>query len=73
MLVRNRNSAIPQSQFFLISATSSPLFRASFPQFSAHFWPWNPVDFGEKKIGGKKSSATVPLRQDFGFQRNRQF
>jgi hypothetical protein len=24
MLLRNRNSAIPQSQFFLMSATSSP-------------------------------------------------
>jgi hypothetical protein len=26
-----------------------------------------------KKIGGKKYHATVPLRQVFGFQRNRQF
>ncbi len=27
----------------------------------------------ERKIGGQKSRATVPLRQVFGFQRNRQF
>jgi hypothetical protein len=26
-----------------------------------------------KKIRGKESCATVPLRQDFGFQRTRQF
>jgi hypothetical protein len=65
MLLRNRNSAIPQSQFFLMSVTC--------PQFSAYFWLWNAVGVHEKKIGGKKSRATVPLRQVFGFQRNRQF
>jgi hypothetical protein len=30
MLLRNRNSAIPPSQFFLKSATSSPQFLADF-------------------------------------------
>jgi hypothetical protein len=77
MLLRNRNSAIPQLQYFLMSATSSPQLqvrnlRASFPQFLAYFWSWNPVGVLEKKIGGNKSCATVPLRQVFGFQRNRQ-
>jgi hypothetical protein len=36
MLLRNRKSAIPQSQFFLKFA--------AWPQFLAYFWPWNPVD-----------------------------
>ncbi len=73
MLLRNRNSAIPQSQFFFESATSIRNLRASLPQCSAHFWPWNPVDSWRKKIGDKKSRATVPLRQVFCFQRNREF
>jgi hypothetical protein len=34
-------TAIPQSQFFPKSATSSPNLRPSLPQFSAFFWPWS--------------------------------
>jgi hypothetical protein len=49
MLLRNHNSAIPQSQFFLMSATSSPQLESFFPQFSAYFLPWNPVGVHEKK------------------------
>jgi hypothetical protein len=79
--------AIPQLLKKCCSATATPQFRnrnfvwspqlqvrnlrASLPQFLANFWPWNPVD-SWKKIGGKKSRATVPLRQVFCFQRNRQ-
>ncbi len=73
MLLRNRNSAIPQSQFFLMSATSS-LQLESF--ISAIFGIFLAVESGWGsflKIGGKKSHATVPLRQVSGFQRNRQF
>jgi hypothetical protein len=39
-----RNSAIPQSQFFLTSATSSPQLESLLSQFLAYFWLWNPVD-----------------------------
>jgi hypothetical protein len=45
MLLHNRNSAFPQSQFF----SDVRNLRASFPQFSAYFWPWNPVGVHEKK------------------------
>jgi hypothetical protein len=67
MLLRNRNSAIPQSQFFLKSATcfNSAIFGIFFAMESGRFM--------EKKIGGKKSCATVPLRQVFGIERNRVF
>ncbi len=44
MLLRNRNSAIPQSQFFWSPQVQVRNLRTSLPQFSAHFWPWNPVD-----------------------------
>jgi hypothetical protein len=70
---RNRNRAIRQPQFFLKSATSSPQLE-SFT--SATFGIFLAVESGrlmKKKIGGKKSHATVPLRQIFGFQRNRRF
>jgi hypothetical protein len=40
MLLCNRNSAIPQSQFF----SEVRNLRASLPLFSAFFWLWNPVD-----------------------------
>jgi hypothetical protein len=73
MLLRNRNSAIPQSQFFLKSAISSPQLE-SFN--SAIFGIFLAVESGEihgEKIGGQKSHATVPLRQVFAFWRNRGF
>jgi hypothetical protein len=103
MMLRNHNSAIPQSQFFLKSATSSPqlegftsaisdIFLAAewlvdkylfFPQdFRPQFISWTLPVCGyesgirlihEKKIGGKKSHATVPLKQVFSFHTNRQF
>jgi hypothetical protein len=70
MLFRNSNSAILQSQFFLKSSTSS-LQLDSFT--SAFFGIFLAVKSGRfmKKIGGKKSRAIVPLRQVFGFHRNR--
>jgi hypothetical protein len=72
MLLRNRNSAIPQSQFSLLSATSNPQLE-SFT--SAIFGIFLAVESGRfmKKIRGKKSRATVPLMQVFVFQRNRKF
>jgi hypothetical protein len=70
------------------SATATPQFhnRNFFwsPQFKSATWELQFCNFwyifgrgirsidGEK-IGGKKSRATVPLRQVFGFQRNRGF
>jgi hypothetical protein len=45
MLLRNRNSAIA-----IFSDVRN--LRASFPQFSAYFWPWNPVG-----VHGKKSEV----------------
>ncbi len=68
-------TATPQfcnRNFFWCLQLQAHYLRASFRQFSAYFWPWNPVGVHEK-IRGKKSCATVPLRQVFGFQRNRQF
>jgi hypothetical protein len=62
---RNRN-------FFWSPQLQVRNLRASLPQFLAHFWPRNPVD-SRKKILEVKSHATVPLRQVFCFQRNRQF
>jgi hypothetical protein len=45
MLLRNRNSAIPQLQFFLKPAMSSPQLEsftsAIFGIFLAYFWPWS--------------------------------
>ncbi len=74
MLLRNRNSAIPQSQFFLISTTSSPQLESFISTIFGIFLAVE-SDWGswKKKIGVTKSRATVPLRQVFGFQRNRQF
>jgi hypothetical protein len=85
----NLKEALPQTQFrnFLktcCSATATPQFRnRNFfwsPQLgsynSAFFGIVLDVEFGqfiEKKIGGKKSRATVPLRQVLGFQRNAGF
>ncbi len=74
MLLRNRNSAIPQSQFFMKSATSSPQLE-SFN--SAIFGTFSAVEFG--RFMRKKSEVknlvllSVLLRQVFGFQRNRGF
>jgi hypothetical protein len=66
-------TAIPKLQFFLKSATSSPQLE-SFT--SAIFSIFLAVEFGrfmKTKIGSKKSHATVPLRQVFGFQGNKHF
>jgi hypothetical protein len=77
MLLRNQNSAIPQSQFFLKSATLSQqlgsLNSATWELTFRNFW--HIFDRGirsihGKKIGGQKSRAG-PVRQVFGFQRNR--
>ena len=38
MLLRNRNSAIPQSQFFLMSATSSPQLESFISAIFGTFW-----------------------------------
>ncbi len=73
MLLRNRNSAIPQSQFFLKSATSSPQLGSFNSAIFGLFLAVGSGRFMEKQSGGIKSLATVPLRQDFGFQRNRGF
>ncbi len=61
-------TAIPQSQFLggpQLKSFASAIFSAFLAVKSGRFM--------KKKIGGKKSCATVPLRQVFGFQRNRQF
>jgi hypothetical protein len=73
MLLRNRKSATPQSQFFLMYATSSPQLYVElhFRNFR-HIFSRGIRSIHERKIRGKKSRATVPLRQVFGFQRNRQ-
>jgi hypothetical protein len=66
-------TATPQLQFFLKSATSSPELESF---ISAIFGTFSAVESGRfmgKKIRGKKSQATVPLRQVFSFQRNRGF
>ncbi len=87
MSLRNRISAIPQSQFFLKSATSSPQLKSFTSAIFSRFLAWSSFklfiflppgvfcywedfkgtvaqDFQiQKKIGGQKSRATVPLRQ----------
>jgi hypothetical protein len=73
MLLRNRTSAIPQSQFFLCPQLQVRNLRASFPQFLAYFWPWNLVGVHENKSEVKKSRATVPLRQVFVFRETEKY
>jgi hypothetical protein len=73
MLLCNRNSAIPQSQFFLKSATSNPQLESFHSAIFGIFLAVELVDSWRKKIGGQKSHSTVPLRQVFCFQRNEGF
>jgi hypothetical protein len=73
MLLRNRNTAIPQSEFFLKSATSSPQLE-SFN--SVIFGIFSAVESGqimEKKSEVKNLMLLSLLRQVFAFQRNRGF
>jgi hypothetical protein len=63
MLFRNRNSAIPQSQFFQKSATSSPQLESFNSEIFGTFSAVESGRFMGEKIRGKKSHATVPLRQ----------
>jgi hypothetical protein len=59
-------TAFPQSQFFpQLGSFNSAIFGIFLAVGSGRFM--------EKKSGGKKSRATVPLRQVFRFQRNRGF
>jgi hypothetical protein len=95
MSLRNHNSAIPQSQIFLKSATSSPQLESFTSAIVGRFLAWSSLksyiflpsgvfcywedvkgavarEFQiQKKIGGQKSRATVPLRQFFVFHRNK--
>ncbi len=41
--------------------------RASIPQFSAHFRPWNPVDSWGEKSEVKKMSGYCPFKASFRF------
>jgi hypothetical protein len=45
MLLRNRTSAIPQSQFFLKSATSGPQFESLTSAFFGRFLAWSSLKF----------------------------
>jgi hypothetical protein len=63
MLLRNRNSAIPQSQFFLKSATLNLQLESFTSAIFGIFLAMESGLFMNKKIGGKKSHAIVPLRQ----------
>jgi hypothetical protein len=62
MLLRNRNSAIPQSQFFLKSSTSNLQLESFTSAIFGIFLLLNPVD-SFKKIRGKKARAAVRLMQ----------
>ncbi len=68
MLLRNRNSAIPQSQFFLKSATSSPQLE-SFN--SAIFSTFSVVEFGQYigKNQRSKISCYCPFKEKFSVSR----
>ncbi len=59
MLVWNRN-------FFWFPQLQVRNFRASFPQFSAYIWPWNPVD-SWKKNWREKISCNCPYKASFWF------
>jgi hypothetical protein len=63
MLLRNRNSAIPQSQFFFNSATLNPQLESFTSEIFGIFLAMESCLFMNKKTGGKKSRATVPFRQ----------
>ncbi len=57
MLLRKCNSAIPQSQCFLKSATLNPQLESFTSAIFGLIWPWNPVYSWTKKIRGKKSHS----------------
>jgi hypothetical protein len=63
MLLHNCNFAIPQSQFFLMSATSSPQLESFISAIFDIFLAVESSRIIEKKIGDNKFRATVPLRQ----------
>ncbi len=65
MLLRNRNSAIPQTQFVFESAISSPQLQSFTSAIFGAFLAVKSDRFMKKKIWGKKFHATVPLRQFF--------
>jgi hypothetical protein len=70
MLLHNRNSAIA---IFLKSATSSPQLESFTSAIYGIFLAVKSSRFLKKKIGGKKSHASVPLQQVFVYQKNKQF
>jgi hypothetical protein len=72
MLLRNFNSAIPQSQLILKSATLNPQLESFTSVIFGIFLARESSQF-KKKIEVRKFCATVPLRKFFVFQRNRQF
>ncbi len=63
MLLRKCNSAIPQSQFFLKSATLNPQLESFTSAIFGIFLARESSLFMNKLIGGKISRTTVPLRQ----------
>jgi hypothetical protein len=63
MLLRNRNSAIPQSQFFFNSATLNPQLESFTSAIFGIFLAMESGLIMNKKIGGKKSRATILFRQ----------
>jgi hypothetical protein len=73
MLLRNRNSATatPQSQYFLKSTTSNLQLESFTSAIFGIFLAVESGRFMQKKIGGKTSRATAPLRQ-FLFSREKQ-
>jgi hypothetical protein len=88
-LLCNRNSAIPQllkkrcsatatlqfrnhSFFWCLSLTLSPQLESFISAIFGIFLAMESGRFMKKKLE-KTSCATVPLRQVFGFERNRQF
>ncbi len=72
MLHHNRNSAFPQSQFSAVRNFKSATWELQFCNFQ-HIFGREIQSIHEKKFWGQKSRATVPLRQVFDIQRNRQF
>jgi hypothetical protein len=79
MLLHNHNSAIaifPEVRNFKSATWELTVNFSTWELKFRNFWHIFGCGIRSihgKKIGGKKSCATVPVRQVFGFQRNRRF
>jgi hypothetical protein len=65
MLLRNRNTAIPQSQFFFKSTTLNPQVESFTSAIFGIFLAKESSLFMNTKIGGNKISCNCPFQESF--------